>query len=892
MKYSYKSQLKALDYLVVNEPHNFEKFKKLYKIETDSEYRATLSINKILFNDEWNTKEKVNLLKLYGYTMEDHFSHEEVDERKKEITRMYIDSEPLIDVCIEKHNYMGAQALMQINVPVSMYTVRRIIKNIKDKEERMKYCKLVFDRYIGVLEPSIFYLYDEYDNFSSYYIKGIESIMDPIKTYQGFLYSPMEDVIKTGNLELVKLFLPLVNNINKLVKFAVDNKQYEILKFLIKERANLNYQDITFSGRISDKLPIKVAIDNNDLEMVTFLVENGANINYKEDEETINHFKQYVETSDKKKQGIRNSMILEATPLEYSINLCEASIKDLDIDEKIPRKENSIWQNMKERMDIVKYLYENGAKFSDNNINYTDMICFAINSASVDNTKYFFEEALNNNANISFYKIINHIYFPTSKHFWDRFYDKYFKDEEDSSIDLTTFKICDEYAKKMKNDDYNKIVEIIVKRIFKDFYNSERNVEVYKDYLVSLSKILTKQEKKRIPALFNSRYNDMGDILKMGYDMNTTYENETILMKHIGLNTRLPIYAVNRMIDTLKVNYNYESKYGNALSYAIKKISRFYMEDYDFRNKWENNNLREYKYEFEDTKQIIEKLIEISDEKIIKSKFVEEAVYERISPGHMQIVYFDILKKLSNRGFKVSDEYFKKSILELGQYGWYPSTSIYAIDKPWEYLSNLYSCFDNKALNLHYPFPNYSGLRSIKTEDEKTLLFNLYKEHLKRNYITSIDQINNPYDKVQEPDWPIRCDDEEGPTKLEEAQFALINEIKNVISIFDAKKIMNLIDSFPIIDKEVLIKEEFIKEAVTSRDKELCMALIDRGISPHIYDEEGNDITHTYYDNYMLDFIKSLDVTYNAEKEFEYLLEELDHDDEGKKPLSMKKVIK
>ena len=289
-----------------------------------------------------------------------------------------------------------------------------------------------------------------------------------------------------------------------MVKFAVDNKQYEILKFLIKERTNLNYQDITLSGRISDKLPIKVAIDNNDLEMVKFLVENGANINHKEDEENINYFKQYVETSDKKKQGIRNSMILEATPLEYSINLCEASIKDLDIDEKIPRKENSIWQNMKERMDIVKYLYENGAKFSDNNINYTDMICFAINSASVDNTKYFFEEALNNNANISFYKIINHIYFPTRKYLWDRYYDKYFKDEEDSSIDLKIFKICDEYAKKMKNDDYNKIVEIIVKRIFKDFYNSERDVEVYKDYLVSLSKILTKQEKRRIPALFNS----------------------------------------------------------------------------------------------------------------------------------------------------------------------------------------------------------------------------------------------------------------------------------------------------------------------------------------------------------------------------------------------------
>lgn len=41
MKYSYKSQLKSLDYLVVNEPHNLESFKKLY-------FKKTLSMKKVI----------------------------------------------------------------------------------------------------------------------------------------------------------------------------------------------------------------------------------------------------------------------------------------------------------------------------------------------------------------------------------------------------------------------------------------------------------------------------------------------------------------------------------------------------------------------------------------------------------------------------------------------------------------------------------------------------------------------------------------------------------------------------------------------------------------------------------------------------------------------------
>ena len=44
-------------------------------------------------------------------------------------------------------------------------------------------------------------------------------------------------------------------------------------------------------------------------------------------------------------------------------------------------------------MKIVRYLYENGAKFSNEEIDYTDLICFAIKSDDFDATRYFFEEA-------------------------------------------------------------------------------------------------------------------------------------------------------------------------------------------------------------------------------------------------------------------------------------------------------------------------------------------------------------------------------------------------------------------------------------------------------------------------------------------------------------------
>ena len=114
MKYSYESQKKALDYLIKSCPHEIDKFKSLYAVETEYNKKAKMDFTSILLSDVWNAREKVALIKLYGYAETDKFGY--MDYKQDELgDKMGIEGFPMIDGCIVNSNYTGVQALLELN---------------------------------------------------------------------------------------------------------------------------------------------------------------------------------------------------------------------------------------------------------------------------------------------------------------------------------------------------------------------------------------------------------------------------------------------------------------------------------------------------------------------------------------------------------------------------------------------------------------------------------------------------------------------------------------------------------------------------------------------------------------------------------------------------------
>ena len=426
MKYTYESQEKALKYLIKNTPHDMEKFQSLYNVEVEGKNRAEVPLHDILFSDVWTAEEKAQLIKLYRYN--DEKKHEDGVWTYKTYERdigyiVGIEGLPLIDECIKMKNFSGVQALLSLGAHISVATIIRIIEYIDDPNERYKFCELIVNHYKG--KESI----EAYKGSGNQcYLREIPSLCDRYPEYTSGLrktfwrtISSMEDICGTNDLKLVNLFLPTVKNINPLFMFAVRSKNIEMVKLFIDAGADVNFQDLEFerdNNRRLFKTPLKIAIDNNDLEMVKFLHQNGANLDFVDKSERMQEFignlgkeESEKETHQYKDYWDRHDYIVwTKTPLEYAITLGIASIIDQDlINNNSTRQNDNFEKQFKDRVDIVKYLYENGATFGEGQINYTDLICFAIKSDDFDSTKYYFEEALKNGSKLDFIKIISFI---------------------------------------------------------------------------------------------------------------------------------------------------------------------------------------------------------------------------------------------------------------------------------------------------------------------------------------------------------------------------------------------------------------------------------------------------------------------------------------------------
>ena len=885
MKYTYEIQKKALKYLIDNVPHNMDLFYELYNVEIEGTDRAEVGLYDILFSDVWTTEEKEELIELYGHNDKERHEYSHWNYKSYERDNGYsagIEGLPLIDQCIKHKNYSGVEALLNLGEHISVATIMRIIEYITDPKERYKFCELIINHY---KDKECIMAYK--GNGNQCYLRKIPSLCDRYSDDGGYYdrdywrtISSMENICETNDIELIKLFLPTIKNINPLFMFAVRSKNIEMVKLFIDAGADVNYQDLEFKDidRKHLKTSLKIAIDNNDLEMIKFLHQNGANLDFVDKSEKMQEFTKKIEKEVhkyKENYDRQDYISLTKTPLEYAINSGAASIINPDIiSNNSAIKNNSYEKQFKERIEIVKYLYENGATFGDGEINYTDLICFAIKSDDFETTKYFFEEALKNNNHLDFAKIISFIHTPgiVKTSYYSSVHYKIFEEGANP-----WFKMCEEYSKKIDNENYNKNIKLMLKKIFKDFTFNNYQFEKYREVITDFSKVLPSEDKKEIPAVFGVSLNNLEEVLDLGYDINCiNTDGSSIFMNYIN-NSDINVEVIDKLI-SLGANPNYQSSDGkNALSCAIAKFPEYDFEKYiDIFNR-ETGKLYHAPDEYEKNKKIIVlKMIDLSNQDIIMSDSVKQAVYKKITPGYSQIIYNEILVALSKKGFKVGDDYFTKSIIALDK-----SYFSEYVTNQWEYLWNLYSNFSNKSIETNHKFPKIETAKDYKYgKEQSNNLFTLINEHLKRNFATSLEEVQEPDKIVNEGYYYDSINRKfEDRTSLQKNQDILLNEISRYIGYLDYHYIMALINNFSIIDINSITRNELLPKAINAGDEKLCRALIKKGITIICYDEIGHDVTSKKYSTEQIDFFLFLDKEYNPNQECENLLKEIGCED-------------
>lgn len=883
MKYTYEVQCEALEYLVQNSPHDLEKFERLYNLNKEGEKRAKISLEDIIFSEEWNTDEKVYLVNLYKYS-EDDFYYQ--DYENDTWNQLGIDGFPLIDQCIRKKNFTGFEAMLCLGVYPSLFTIQRIITYIKDPKYRYDYCKLLTDNYKDGKKVMVFI-----KNKRGRHIIEVESLCDLYPRYREdprgkkFLddaISPMREICATQDIELIKLFLPTVKDINSLFRFAINTQDSAIVKQFIAAGADVNYQCFQ-ADRDKNidtfKTPIKIAIDNNDLQMIIYLNKNGARLHRIDYGLQIDFFKQ--DLKDEKDKNLDHPFgrnwgkyeyyAYDGSPLEYAINSGITSILYRgNIPPMFIKDDMDYESEIKKRMRIVRYLYENGAKFSNGEIDYTDLICFAIKSDDFDATRYFFEEAKKHKANLNFKKIISYIHQPGQLEIND-YYKPHYRFFDKNANEW--FLMCEKYSAIIDSKNHHQNIIYMLKMLFKRFVFNDHQYNEYRDTIIAFSKKLSSSELKTITDIIYVDLSRLKELAALGYDINCTNDlGENLIMYYMSKRFLEDLSTLDELLE-LGVNPNYiNPKDGSsALSYAIMRLKEYGFEAYlDIYNREAKRLVHDPEEIETEKKAFVKRIIDISNDEVINSEKVREAVRRQISPGYSQIIYNDLLDILTKRGLKMDDGYFCNSISTLEDtYG-----KKY-ISNPWEHLWNTYRHFSNFAIGRNYEFPKIEYAQSVEYESEDgEKLYALILKHLNRCFITSRSQITNP-DEVLPNRFNRETNRYGKVTRYQAAQDVLIDEIKRYIGNLDGRYIIKVLDSLPIIDMDSLNRNKVMIEAINAKDEFLSRELIARGVSIVQYDSEGHDITATLYDADTIAAFSTMNSKYNPNQELESLLEEI-----------------
>lgn len=389
--------------MIEKNPHNLGAIETLF---TESKMTLDLSLEDIISNYEWTSKEKARLLAFLGYNDDEH----QLKYKDKNISAA--------SYCIEWNSVSGFEALCMNCIDIkrdyldSQITNEKAIENILDS---------IIQSSKNDLTKRSFYLNILLENIPEDMLKHFfETSYEARAIWDVFDQSLIIKVIETKDLNLIKKYLKYIPNINPYLSHAVNTGNVEIVKYFLSLDADVNYvHEYPVVGYLT---PIKTAISNNDFEMYQYLVTQGADVSLQTIDEDLadkilnSSIKIHrvfgwhgPQKSDFEPQYSKDAYHLkymrESNPLEYATKLPEkeyvgnhegneytvyfkgdlnSSFKNSCLVNKSNPDESS---EVVSRQKIVNDIYDRLSDDQKDNENYTDLLAFSFISKDVDTFK-------------------------------------------------------------------------------------------------------------------------------------------------------------------------------------------------------------------------------------------------------------------------------------------------------------------------------------------------------------------------------------------------------------------------------------------------------------------------------------------------------------------------
>lgn len=668
---------KILNQLIEEYPHEIDKIEQVVKdAEKNHFYLTALSYQSIIESAVWNAEEKVRLIKFRGYNKH---------EQKCKYINKYGNEDWMnaYSYILERNNLSSFEAFMRTFKDIESHHVGVYIT--KDAAFR------------SVIGSILYHIPEELK--ATYMEIAIESLdeedrkrlMQPI--YQAHYIGAVKDnslmgyIIKTKDLNLIKKYMPYIEDASLYIAEAVETGDKEIVEYFLEEGADINYYP---KEPIHGKLtPLKMAIYQNDFEMVNYLLDHGANINLQVKEENfwdqlMNHgltmtldetgflakdllerdiFFRKEKGEEKDKDAENLKFIRESSPLEFAIKL-EDKYKDTNAFSYYTWNVNFkghtayIYPSLKINLPHVSNAVKNRGKIVDllfdqvedkSRYDITDLLAMSFITRDINQFDKYKNYALANHCTINFDYLFN-LYFDfhmnDEKEMTDPFLDLLSQyDEED--LELKFFNTY--LTRDLRNDD---------------FYITDFNKKV-------LEKI---KEEERTKLYLVPRCKDVNSVealLSLGFDLNQSNTcGQNILFSLLDCYYPRDFYEnkkelFNYLVDRIDLGVK-DSSGKNVLYYALNRIPT--------KDEWECGT-KEKVETLSDYELIVAKLITKMNKEDVCNADTMQMLERRLNfqgvenpPIEYAYIYNhhkDLFDALISKGFRLNKVLFDHTLKEL-----------------------------------------------------------------------------------------------------------------------------------------------------------------------------------------------------------------------------------
>lgn len=603
---------KVLEKIIKENPHELDKIEKIINDAYEHDQYVNIQFSEIIKSMFWNADEKARLLTFFEYNKHEQNIHYTDEYKNPNTMTDYL-------YTIQYDIFSGFEALMKIRKDINENddnSYRNIFINVIEgcgQKNRSAYLKAILDN-----------LTDE----------DIQRLIQPC--YEGDSISDVQDksifiyIIASKDIELIKKYIPFVDNINMYLSNAVSTGNIEIVKLFLEKGANINYlTDEVILGQLT---PLKTAINNNDYKMVKFLIENGADIHLQVHDKNfidrLNHYqiKIYdkwngIKTVDKTDSEAKKlQFVRTASPLEYACVLKDNNEKKI-----------------KEREKIVDFLFENWEDKST--INYNELIAFALTTNNLEKFEKYSRLATDYNYQVDFdFLVQQHLDF-TRNH----------------NLLIPLLNLIEKY------DQNNSVCLSLLNYYLNNNIKIEKESFYTNDFIKKLLNRIPNEQRKEICLVpYCKDINSLTYLMSLGFDINQKDENGKNILFHLLNGDELETDEME-LFNYLLENLDLSSKDKNgktALYYAMQTFPTKGEYQYADKNCVETKSSLEIATAMLITKMSKQDVCNEDINKILETRFQGGGTtyIDYISPEVVYQHHKDLFNALIDKGFILSDE--------------------------------------------------------------------------------------------------------------------------------------------------------------------------------------------------------------------------------------------